>query len=619
MIEKMQKLSCFIYHQEIEKLLQDLQSLGLVHIETMTTDDEEIKRLESEKKLLDDALKVLKGYVKEEKGLQKEKIQENALDVAKKIVDRQNAIQQLQAEIQSMERTLREISVWGEFGPEDKAKLESLGLSIRFYVALESAYKRLVGDLPVEKINQIGKTVYFVAITPVGEEIEALKPYEVAYRPLSMEALEKEIAIREATFSEWFLELEHLVPMMDVLEREKLLIEDRLAYRLAEISAVPEAEGTVRFLQGWFPKKKRARIEALLQLYTIVYLIEDPKPAENVPVLLRNNPFNRLFEPILTLHSVPSYYEIDPTPLVAPFFALFFGLCMADVGYGGIMLLLTLGLVFLTKGPARRLAWLGVVFSVMTMLAGWVLNSFFGVQLTGILPSEWRGTVFFANINDAMAFSLMLGVLQLSIGLIVKIINKIRMDGVVYALHPLGTLLLLLGVLIAMVASFSPSGFSIGPFAVRSWVDAIPNAVMVGSVMVVVGVGLILLFNNPQNKLWVRPLLGLWELYGTVTGLPGDILSYIRLFALGLSGGMLGSAFNQIALMARGDNPGILNWVGMVLILVVGHGLNLALALLGAFVHPLRLTFLEFFKTMDYQGGGRRYEPFRHREYMQKE
>jgi V/A-type H+-transporting ATPase subunit I len=407
MIEKMQKLSCFIYHQEMEKLLQDLQNLGLVHIETMTTDDEEIKRLEAEKKLLDDALRILKGYVKEEKKLQKEVIQDVPLEVARRVVEKQNAIQQLQAEIQSMERTLKEISVWGEFGSEDKAKLESLGLSIRFYMALESAYKRLATDLPVEKINQVGKTVYFVAITPMGEEIEALKPYEVAYRPISMEALEKEIAIREATLSEWFLELEHLVPMMDLLEREKLLIEDRLAYRLAEVSALPEAEGTVRFLQGWFPKKKRPKIEALLQSYTIVYLIEDPKPGENVPVLLRNNPFSRLFEPILTLHSVPSYYEIDPTPLVAPFFALFFGLCMADVGYGAIMLLITLALVFLTKGSARRLAWLGVVFSVMTIVAGWVLNSFFGVQLTGILPGEWKGTVFFANINDAMAFSFM--------------------------------------------------------------------------------------------------------------------------------------------------------------------------------------------------------------------
>ncbi|MCX7883299.1 MAG: hypothetical protein N2314_08775 [Brevinematales bacterium] len=619
MIEKMQKLSCFIYHQETEKLLQDLQDVGLVHIETITTDDPEIQRLESEKKLLDEALKILKGYRKEEKGLQKKTPEGSPLEIARRVVERQGAIQQIQSEIQSMERTLKEISVWGEFGPEDKEKLESLGLSLRFYMALESAYKRLSSDLPVEKINQIGKTVYFVAITPKGEEIELLKPYEVAYRPLSMEALEKEIALREATLSEWFLELEHLVPTMELLEGKKAEIEDRLAYRLAEVSALEEAEGTVRFLQGWFPKKKRAKIEQLLQSYTLVYLIEDPKPGENVPVLLRNNFFSRLFEPILSLHSVPSYYEIDPTPLVAPFFALFFGLCMADVGYGAIMLLITLVLVFLTRGAGRRLAWLGVVFSVMTMVAGWILNSVFGVQLTGILPGEWKGTVFFANINDAMAFSLMLGVLQLSVGLIVKILNKIRMEGILYALHPLGTLLLLLGALVAMVAGLLPPGFVIGPFAIRAWVDAIPQAVTVGMGMVGVGVGLILFFNNPKNKLWVRPLLGLWELYGTVTGLPGDILSYIRLFALGLSGGMLGSAFNQIALMAKGESPGFLNWVGMILILVVGHGLNLALALLGAFVHPLRLTFLEFFKTMDYQGGGRRYEPFRHREYMQKE
>ncbi len=619
MVEKMQKLSCFVYHQEIDRVLNDLQDLGLVHIETITTDDEEIRSLEADKKLLDDALKILKSYIKSDKKLQQETITEDALSLARRILERNEEIQRLQAEVQSMERTLKEISVWGEFGPEDKAKLESLGLSIRFYVALESAFKKFVSEYPVEKINQIGKTVYFVAITPKGEEIEALKSYEIAYRPISMETLEKEIAVREGTLSEYYVEMERLLSAIPMLEKEKLAIEDKLAYKLAEVSAIEEAEGSVRLLQGWFPKRQRSKIESLLQSYTVVYLIEDPKPGENVPVLLRNNVFSRLFEPILSLHSVPSYYEIDPTPLVAPFFAFFFGLCMADLGYGSIMLIITLILVLLTRGTARRFAWLGVVFSLTTMISGWILNSFFGVQLTGLLPSDLRSTVFFANINDAMAFSLMLGVLQLSIGLIMKIINKIRIEGFVYALHPLGTLSLLVGVLISMIAGLLPEGYAIGPFAVRAWVDRLPQPAITGNVLALTGVVLILLFNNPQNKLWMRPLLGLWELYGTVTGLPGDILSYIRLFALGLSGGMLGSAFNQIALMARGDNPGILNWVGMVLILVVGHGLNLALALLGAFVHPLRLTFLEFFKTMDYQGGGRRYEPFRHREYMEKE
>jgi|YNPMSStandDraft_1061717.scaffolds.fasta_scaffold00195_16 V/A-type H+-transporting ATPase subunit I len=619
MVEKMQKLSCFIYHEQLDDVLRDLQNVGLVHIETVATDDPEIKSLEANKKLLEEAIKILKNYVKEEKKLQHTETNASPLEIAQMVVEKNAAIQQIQAEVASLKRTLKEISVWGEFGPEDKQKLESLGLSIRFYMALESAYKKFADALPVVGINQIGKTVYFVAILPQGEEAEELKPYEIAYRPISMAALEKEIALKEATLSEYYLQLEQLVPMMTLLAKEKLSIEDELAYKVVRVSAAPEAEGAVMLLHGWFPRKKRAQLEKVLQSYTLVYVIEDPEVGDNVPVLLRNNFFARLFEPILTLHSVPSYYEIDPTPLVAPFFALFFGLCMADVGYGAIMLAITLVLVILTRGSARRLAWLGVVFSVMTMVSGWILNSFFGVQLTGILPDPWKGTVFFANINDAMAFSLMLGILQLAVGLVVKIINKIRMEGVVYALHPLGTLAILVGGVIALVAGMLPQGASVGPFPIRAWVDMIPNAAFTGGVIALVGVLLILFFNNPKNKLWVRPLLGLWELYGTVTGLPGDILSYIRLFALGLSGGMLGSAFNQIALMARGDNPGILNWLGMALILLVGHGLNLALALLGAFVHPLRLTFLEFFKTMDYQGGGRLYEPFRHREYIEKE
>ena len=121
---------------------------------------------------------------------------------------------------------------------------------------------------------------------------------------------------------------------------------------------------------------------------------------------------------------------------------------------------------------------------------------------------------------------------------------------------------------------------------------------------------MILLFNNPDKKMWIRPLLGLWEMYNVVSGLLGDVLSYIRLFALSLAGGLLGGAINLIATMIRGDDPGIVSWFFMLLVLVGGHFINFALAALGAFVHPLRLTFVEFYKAVGFTGGGKAYAPF---------
>ena len=123
------------------------------------------------------------------------------------------------------------------------------------------------------------------------------------------------------------------------------------------------------------------------------------------------------------------------------------------------------------------------------------------------------------------------------------------------------------------------------------------------------------MFNNPDKNFFLRPLTGLWEFYQFVTGFLGDFLSYIRLFALGLASGLLGNAFNQIAFMILPGYPESTDYLSplmavSVIILLVGHTLNLGLSLLGSFVHPLRLTFVEFYKNLDFKGGGVAYQPF---------
>jgi V/A-type H+-transporting ATPase subunit I len=154
------------------------------------------------------------------------------------------------------------------------------------------------------------------------------------------------------------------------------------------------------------------------------------------------------------------------------------------------------------------------------------------------------------------------------------------------------------------------SEFSIGPIPVGALIVTLGNTVLIGLGIAAFGVLLILFFNNPEKKIWVRPLLGLWEMYGIASGVPGDILSYIRLFALSLAGGLLGGAINLIAVMIRGENPNIFSWIFMLLVLIGGHFINFALAALGAFVHPLRLTFVEFYKAVGFIGGGKPYKPY---------
>jgi V/A-type H+-transporting ATPase subunit I len=211
-----------------------------------------------------------------------------------------------------------------------------------------------------------------------------------------------------------------------------------------------------------------------------------------------------------------------------------------------------------------------------------------------------------------MAFAIMVGVVQVILGFAIQIINRIRLNGFFAGLMPLGTIFLISAGVIAIINNMAPE-LVIGPMKVGILITSIPNTGLVAIILAIIGGVLVLLFNDVTKKLYIRPLIGLWDLYGIVTGVPGDILSYIRLFALGLAGSLLGGAFNQIAFMVKGDPPSIIGYFFMVVILIIGHSINLGLAALSAFVHPLRLILLEFYKSVGFTGGGLVYSPFKNR------
>ena len=259
----------------------------------------------------------------------------------------------------------------------------------------------------------------------------------------------------------------------------------------------------------------------------------------------------------------------------------------------------------------KSLAALGFILGLMTVIGGLFLNTLFGMKIDALpnLPEEVASFLLFRDINDAMAFSILLGVVQILIGFIMQVVNKWRQEGFAASLQPAGTFLLIIGIVVWAVGNMG-STFAVGPIPVGAWIVMLGNTVGIGLGLAAFGVLLIMFFNNPGKKFWIRPLLGLWEMYGIASGVPGDILSYIRLFALALAGGLLGGAINLIALMIRGDNPGFFSWIFMLLVLIGGHFINFALAALGAFVHPLRLTFVEFYKAVGFRGGGIPYAPY---------
>ncbi|MCP4269431.1 MAG: hypothetical protein GY777_28320 [Candidatus Brocadiaceae bacterium] len=214
-----------------------------------------------------------------------------------------------------------------------------------------------------------------------------------------------------------------------------------------------------------------------------------------------------------------------------------------------------------------------------------------------------------------MAFSIYLGVIQLILGMILRAVNGFRSGGWQYLMYPAGTILLVLWVSLTLInIDFLGSGsfwnvVSQGSIAVEAVVGNVPAMLL--NVIGILGIVLVMLFNDPSKPI-VKRLVpgGLGAIYGFATGFMGDALSYIRLFALGLAGGLLGNAFNQIGFMVSGEGKPAALFIVTILILILGHTINFALAALGSFVHPLRLTFVEFYKNIEFKGGAEAYNPF---------
>ncbi|MBQ2544088.1 MAG: ATPase V, partial [Bacteroidales bacterium] len=261
------------------------------------------------------------------------------------------------------------------------------------------------------------------------------------------------------------------------------------------------------------------------------------------------------------------------------------------------------GLLLRKVESFKSLAPLVTTLGVGTFVVGIVMHTFFGVDIAALswIPSWLKsimitGTI--AGFEAQMVLSLVIGVVHLCLAMVVKTVYATRNRGFLGSLGVWGwTLLIVGGVVVGTLAIFK-----LLPSEVVKWIIIVLGAVSALGIF---------LFNDIKRNPLKNIGSGLWETYNTVTGLLGDVLSYLRLYALGLAGGMLGKAFNDIAAMTLGDGSFGIGWLAFAVILVIGHALNLAMCCLGAFVHPLRLNFLEFFKNSGYDGKGRTYQPIK--------
>jgi V/A-type H+-transporting ATPase subunit I len=344
----------------------------------------------------------------------------------------------------------------------------------------------------------------------------------------------------------------------------------------------------------------------------LLYIKEAAEQEDNPPIKLKNNWFSRQFEVFTEMYGMPVYSEFDPTPIVAPFYLLFFAMCMGDAGYGLALLLAGIMLnkgwlkIDMFKGLGSIIALLGVG----TFFVGIILGTFFGISLYDAtwVPGWMKNCMIVGDIdipgmgilNIQMILAMGIGIFHICIAMTVKAICYTKRFGIKENIATWGWLLLIVG---GVILALMGIGKIISPEAMKWAVIAVGGISALG----------IYIFNTPGRNPLINIGAGLWDTYNMATGILGDVLSYLRLFALGLAGGMLGQAFNNLALSVKGE--GLVSWIPFILILVVGHIMNIMLSGLGAFVHPMRLTFMEYFKNAGYEGKGTAYNPLtKHKE-----
>ena len=619
MIEKMKKLTFLVTAKEYEPFLLDLREAGVVHVQELQqgATSPALQEALSLTKRYEDAMQRMENVLKtyEQAG------EVPALPSFGSPLELLEHIEALEEEktrllhvIDSRKARIEQLTPWGEFSLEELERIEAHSkMRIRFFSCPNKLFRKEWEEAYfATPIDEVQKRIYFLTFSEDMPDITA-EHIERPQHPISF----YQASLREAESRVRLIEQELLAlagSQMHILAQGLCAVQNEVRLDKVRLSSEAIADGVVHLMTGWTLAERLPELEERLKARGIYYEAEDPAFGEDVPIKIRNGAFSRLFEPILRMYSLPSYTDLDPTETMAPFFLVFFGLCMGDAGYG---LLITLAGLFITfSKPALRdygklATWLGC----STIVCGLLTGTVFGISLPSqpwafldpvrpfFLTKEGVGPIF--GYDPMMVISVIIGLVQVLLGMVLKGVKAWLNYGWQYAV---GTFSWVVALLLLIVVFGLPACGVVLPAGLQYMLTGVLALSCIG----------IYLFNNPaaySKNRFLAPFLnlggGLWATYGMSTGLLGDLLSYIRLFALGLTGGVLGGVFNSLATEMTEGLPVGVNILVMLLILLIGHGLTFALSMISAFVHPMRLTFVEFFKNADFNGGGKEYDPFR--------
>lgn len=638
-IAKMKKLTLISFHEQKDQLLQSIQALqhfevsdlpsadlGEMNILTHDLDGLEtlIKKYETRIDQVQDALSFLHPYLpkrplsvrlrEEQKEYSLEELEEEILTFSPTtlIKDLLNHEKRLE-EIAERRKTLREEELF--YANWKKLDLKAQALKTMQHVKgsvgiipqhVQNQYKNMLQEsdlLYTEEIYQNRDEHGIVLFYDADDESEVKTLLSDAHFESKTErfteapkALLEDIQSEDKALKDEKRHLEKSLSKMNQEEWQLMLTEEYYSAKLqrerSKLFFIDEKHLFV--MEGWMEEERVPSIEkALLDTLPaddFVLLVDEIKEEDYdaVPVVLKNNDFVTPFESITSMYNLPKYNEIDPTPFLAPFYLLFFGMMAADLGYGLLLWAATFAVLKFTavKPQMKKNMRFFHLLSYPTMLWGIVYGSFFGAEMPFILLSTTN------DVITILILSVIFGVIQIFFGLGINTYLKLKAKDKFGAFSDgIGWIGIFTGLIILLAGNMLFDNELLGTIG--------------GIIAVTSALGIILTSSLGSENKALGVGLGVYNLYG-ITGYVGDMVSYTRLMALGVSSGSIALAFNMII----GFIPGVGRFTVGIVLFIILHGVNIGLTFLSAYVHGARLIFVEFFGKF-YEGGGKALNPLR--------
>jgi V/A-type H+-transporting ATPase subunit I len=584
-----------------EKVLRFLQDTGVLHVEPFTKlssdAEEQNTHIVQNVRRIGQVYESMKVHRKAKEKAEAFFFDEEILLRSERALER---IQEIRSRKQTLEKIISDLSIWGDFNTDYLLALEADKVFVQRFRAegILPSELNVPDDVFMEVVSEKPSLQFFTISLEHPVDLSWAVPLR---RPEEgLQKAKEEVAHLMEEESEIVKELSLLAERIDVLKRQYLAALSEANF--TECLGTLYSEGFLFGLQGWIPENDE---NAFLNRFATSELAvftqtRDPLENETPPTLFKNNWFFRRIEPLLKLYGFPGYRDLDPSYLFAPFMILFFGICLGDAGYGAVFLLASMwirkrfGHISPSLPMVMRLCEL---FSISAIVIGLITGSIFGHwafsrNLILIDLDQQHGDpmiLFYA--------SLALGLIHLSLSYLMGAFQSSSKNE---QFQKLG----LLGVLWGGACLISQRIWFTDPSLTMNYL-----LYYGGLCFLTCGLLLTFLFASDSKRLIVRLGLGLWSVYG-LTGLVGDLLSYARLFGLGIATTAIASVMNDLAGMVHQAGGTIVGPILAVLVLVLGHTFNLLLSILGSTVHSARLHFVEAFKSF-FQGGGIEYKPFK--------